>query len=383
MDAVEPFVVDIPEADLADLRERLHRTRWPEAATVEGWDQGVPLNYLRSLCAYWADEYDWRSTERRLNELPQFRTTIDEVDIHFVHVRSPHPDATPLIMTHGWPGSFLEYEQTFRLLTHPEDPRDAFHVVCPSLPGYGFSGKPTVVGWDIHRIARAWGELMTRLGYDQFVALGGDWGSGVTTSLGGQLPERLRYIHLLPPLVGADRADFDNLDEFEAAAVLEMRKRAKTGSGYSAIQGTRPQTLGYSLADSPAGQCAWILEKLWTWTHHDGDLDAVLSRDQVLDNISLYWLTNTATSSARLYWHSINEVSGWIRDQSPDPIDVPTACTVYPEEAPRPSRRWAERRFVDIRYWSVPERGGHFGAWEQPASFVDEVRAAARALRLG
>ncbi len=381
MNAVAPFKVEIPDADLADLRERLHRTRWPERELVDDWQQGVPLDYLRDLCAYWADGYDWRATEARLDQLPQFRTIIDGVAIHFIHVRSTQPNARPLILTHGWPGSFLEYERVIGPLTEPGDGSEAFDVVIPSLPGYAFSGKPTEPGWDIHRIARAWAELMHRLGYERFTAIGGDWGTGVTTSLALQLPERLVGIHLVGPLVGADRSTFDDLTEWEQRAVNDMRERGNRGSGYSAVQGTRPQTVGYALTDSPAGQCAWIAEKLWTWTDHDGDLEPVLSRDQVLDNISLYWLTASATSSARLYWQSIDEVTRWIRKPPTDTITVATAATIFPAELPRPSRRWAERRFVNIQHWGLPERGGHFGAWEQPEIFVDEVRAASSVMR--
>jgi epoxide hydrolase len=249
--------------------------------------------------------------------------------------------------------------------------------VVPSLPGYGFSGKPATPGWDIHRIARAWAELMTRLGYDRFLAMGSDWGTSVSTSLALQHPGRLLGIHLVPPLAPPDRRASD-LTSDERAALADLDERTRTGSGYSAVQGTRPQTIGYSLTDSPAGLCAWIAEKVWAWTDHSGDLGQVLTADQVLDNITLYWLTGTGASSARLYWESIAQVTDWFTSAAGDSVTVPTACSVFPREVPRPSRRWAQARFRNIVYWNQPARGGHFAAWEQPGLFVDEVRAAAR-----
>jgi pimeloyl-ACP methyl ester carboxylesterase len=322
--------------------------------------------------------------EARINQIPQFMTTIDGLDVHFLHLRSPHPDAIPLIMTHGWPGSFLEFERVLGPLTDPPayggDAGDAFDVIVPSLPGYGFSGKPAATGWDIHRIARAWAELMTRLGYDRFLAQGSDWGTSVSTSLALHRPGRLLGIHLIPPLAPPDR-NADDLTGRERAALADLDERSRTGSGYSAEQGTRPQTIGYSLTDSPAGLCAWIVEKLWAWTDHPGDLSQVLTADQVLDNISLYWLTGTGASSARLYWESITEVTDWFTTATRDIITVPAGCSIFPKEVPRPSRRQAQRRFTNIVHWSEPGHGGHFAAWEQPALFVDEVRAVARSCR--
>jgi pimeloyl-ACP methyl ester carboxylesterase len=300
-DRVEPFVIGVDEAALEDLRDRLRRARWPEREPVGDWSQGVPLGYLRELCAYWAGGYDWRATEARLNQIPQFTTAIDGLDIHFVHVRSPHPGAVPLVMTHGWPGSFLEFEQVLGPLADPaahgaDAAAGVFDVVVPSLPGYGFSGKPATPGWDIHRIARAWAELMTRLGYERFLAMGSDWGTSVSTSLALQHPGRLLGVHLVPPLAPPDRTV--GLTGDERAALADLDQRSRTGSGYSAVQGTRPQTIGYSLTDSPTGLCAWIVEKLWAWTDHPGDLSQVLTADQVLDNITLYWLTATGASAA-------------------------------------------------------------------------------------
>jgi epoxide hydrolase len=383
-DLVTPFVIVTERAALEDLATRLARIRWPEREPVDDWSQGVPLDYLQDLCAHWAGAHDWRATEERLNAIPQFMTTIDGLALHFLHLRSPHPGAVPLVMTHGWPGSFLEFERSLGPLTDPPayggDPDDAFDVVVPSLPGYGFSAKPRTPGWDVHRTARAWATLMDRLGYDRFLAQGSDWGTSVSTSLASQHPERLLGIHLVPPLAPPDR-DAQDLTEPERAAVADLDERSRTGSGYSAEHATRPQTIGYSLVDSPVGLCAWIVEKLWTWADHDGDLDQVLSHDQVLDNITLYWLTGTGASSARLYWESIAEVTAWFTTATEDRISVATGCSVFPKEVPRPSRRWAQRRFDNIVYWNEPARGGHFAAWEQPGAFVDEVRAVARAIQ--
>jgi pimeloyl-ACP methyl ester carboxylesterase len=376
-DRIEPFVIAADGAALDDLRDRLRRTRWPERETVEDWSQGVPLAYVRDLCGYWADRYDWRAAEARLNRIPQFTTGIDGLDVHFLHVRSPHPGAVPLIMTHGWPGSFLEFERVLGPLADPAaHGADAFHVVVPSLPGYGFSGKPAAPGWDVHRIARAWAELMTRLGYQRFLAQGSDWGTSVSTSLALQHPGRLLGIHVVPPLAPPDCAG--DLTDRERAALADLDERSRTGSGYSAEQGTRPQTIGYSLTDSPSGLCAWIVEKLWAWTDHPGDLGQVLGADQVLDNITLYWLTATGASAARLYWESIAQVTKWFTTAAGDTVSVPAACSIFPREVPRPSRRWAERRFTNVVYWNEPAHGGHFAAWEQPGLFVGEVRAAAR-----
>ena len=380
-DGIEPFVIGVDGVALDDLRDRLRRARWPEREPVGDWSQGVPLDYLRDLCGYWAEGYDWRAAEARLNQVPQFTTRIDGLDIHFLHVRSPHPGAVPLVMTHGWPGSFLEFEGVLGPLTDPPahggDPADAFDVVVPSLPGYGFSGKPSATGWDVHRIARAWAELMTRLGYGRFLAMGSDWGTSISISLALQHPGRLLGIHLVPPLAPPDRSAGD-LTGDERAALADLDQRSRTGSGYSAIQGTSPQTIGYALTDSPAGLCAWIVEKLWAWADHPDDLGQVLSADQVLDNITVYWLTGTGASSARLYWESIAQVTQWFTAAAGDIVTVPAGCSVFPKEVPRPSRRWAQRRFTNIVYWNQPGRGGHFAAWEQPGLFTGEVRAVAR-----
>jgi pimeloyl-ACP methyl ester carboxylesterase len=378
---VRRFQIAVPEEQLLDLRRRLAETRWPEPATVRDWSQGVPLQKLQDLCGYWLTEYDWRATERRLNRWAQYQTDIDGLTIHYFHLPSATPEAVPLILTHGWPGSFFEFEQAMqRLADSTSSNGNDFHLVVPSLPGYGFSGKPSSEGWGVHRIARAWAELMQRLGYPRFIAAGSDWGTSVSTSLAVQHPDRLLGLHLVPPLVPTLPVDGQTPTQREWAAAQELRERSRIGSGYSAVQGTRPQTIGYSLVDSPAGLCAWILEKLWTWSDHLGDMFEVLSREQVLDNITLYWLTCTGASSARLYWESIDEISTWFTDSVGYRIDVPTGCTVFPREVPRPSRRLAERRFANIVHWGEPPRGGHFGAWEQPDLFVQEVWAVCRAL---
>jgi pimeloyl-ACP methyl ester carboxylesterase len=374
-DGVEPFRIAVPRADQDDLRQRLAGTRWPERETVPGWTQGVPLETLTELCRHW-ERHDWPATEERLNRIPQFRTTVDGLSVHFLHVRSTRPDAVPLVLTHGWPGSFLEFEHVLPLLGEPFDDGLACHVVVPSLPGYGFSGKPSEAGWDIHRTARAWVVLMARLGYPRFVAAGSDWGTSISTSIALQQPDRLLGLHLVPPLVPPDR-DAPDLTADEQAALTDLDERSREGSGYSAVHATRPQTLGYGLTDSPAGLAAWIGEKLWTWTDQEA---GGLRRDQVLDNLSLYWFTRTAASSARMYWESIAEVSSWFTRDTGDTVSVPTGCSVFPREVPRPSYRWASRRFSHIVHWSEPEHGGHFAAWEQPGLFARGLRATLRSL---
>jgi pimeloyl-ACP methyl ester carboxylesterase len=382
---VIPFRIEASPEELDDLRTRLRRTRWPEKETVGDWSQGVPLGYLRELCRYWEHEYEWAPRQRRLNAFPQFRTEIDGLGIHFVHVRSPHPAAAPLVMTHGWPGSVAEFAKVIWQLADPVayggTPDDAFHVVCPSLPGYGFSDKPSAPGWGVERIAAAWIVLMERLGYPRFVAQGSDWGTSVSTCIGKQAPEQVLGLHLVPPLAPPDPATFDDLTSQEQSALESLRRSAESDAGYSAEHGSRPQTIGYALTDSPAALSAWIVEKFWAWTDHDGGLETVISRDELLDNLMLYWLTGSGASSARLYWESIRQVNQWISGDMTDTVSVPVGCSVFPKELQRPSRRWAERRFTDIRYWNEPARGGHFAALEQPALFVEEVRGCFRALQ--
>jgi len=380
-----PFRIEIPQADIADLGERLRRTRWPEPETVGDWSQGVPLAYVQDICQYWAGGYDWRATEARLNGLPQFHVEIDNVAIHFIHVRSPRPAALPLIITHGWPGSVIEYLKVIAPLTDPAshggDPADAFDVVLPSLPGYGFSGQPTRPGWGVERIAAAWAELMARLGYRRYGAVGSDWGTSVTASLGQQDPGHVAGVHLVPPLAGPDPDAAADLTEAEREALASQQRAAERDSGYSREHATRPQTIGYALTDSPAALCAWIIEKYWAWTDHGGHLENVLTRDELLDNLMLYWLPRTGASAARLYWESISRVNEWISGAAADPVAVPVGCSIFPAELQRPSRRWAQRRFPDIRYWGEPARGGHFAAFEQPELFANEICSFFRLIR--
>jgi epoxide hydrolase len=374
---VRPFRIAVPDADLADLRDRLARTRWPEPATVGGWTQGVPLDYARDLCRYWADRYDWRRCEAELNALPQFCTTLDGggddgVDVHLLHVRSPHAGALPLLLTHGWPGSVVEFLDVVAALTDPPDPRDAFHLVVPSLPGYGWSGRPERAGWGVERIAVAWAQLMDRLGYDRYGAHGGDWGSVVTAALGSAVPEALVGIHLTMPL--AAPAPDVPLSAADRAALLARKKFVKSGTGFALEQATRPQTVGYGLVDSPVALCTWIVEKFWDWSECAGDPGNAIRRDRLLDDVMLYWLPGTGASAARLYWES------WRRRRL-DRVEVPTGVTRFPAEINRVPRAWVEQRFTDVRHWSEPAVGGHFAALEQPEVFVDEVRAFFRLVR--
>ncbi|MEK6438387.1 epoxide hydrolase [Pseudonocardia sp. T1-2H] len=374
------FRIETPQADLDDLRERLLRTRWPDPSTVEGWTQGVPLDYVQDLCDYWANGYDWRRVEAQLNAYPQFVTGLDgggddSVDVHFLHVRSPHEDALPLILTHGWPGSVVEFLDVIDELTKPSDGADAFHLVIPSLPGYGYSGKPTTAGWGVERIATAWAQLMDRLGYERYGAAGGDWGSMITAALGTGMPEAVAGIHLTMPLAEAPPEDERQaLTKTEKQARQDAEKFRRFGAGYSAEQSTRPQTLGYGLTDSPAGQCAWIIEKFWDWTDSAGPPENVISRDRLLDNVTLYWLTASATSSARLYWESYGKTRY-------DTVEVPTGAAIFPREMNRMPRSWLERRFVDLRRLTYPSSGGHFASMEQPETFVDELRTFFRMVR--
>ncbi len=376
---VEPYRIEIADADLDDLRDRLARTRWPERETVNDWSQGVPLAYAQELCEYWRTDYDWRRAEAQLGAVPQFRTELDGLGVHFLHARSPHPDALPLLLTHGWPGSVAEFIKVIGPLVDPPahggDAADAFDIVCPSLPGYGFSDKPAQSGWGTAAIAGAWAQLMGRLGYARYGAHGGDWGSVVSTQLAVADPQHLAGIHLTMPVVPASAfSELGELTADEQAALSDFANHRRWGTGYSKQQSTRPQTLGYALLDSPAGQCAWIVEKFWAWTDCDGHPENVLTRDELLDNVMLYWLSATGASSARLYWESL-------RDRSLPPVSVPTGCTIFPKEIFRLSRRLVEQRFSDLRFYNAPERGGHFAALEQPGVLVDDLRTFFRLVR--
>jgi len=378
MAAIEPFSISATTEQLDDLKRRLNNARWPDKETPDDWTQGIPLAYTQEICRYWANEYDWPAREALLNAFPQFRTDVDGLGIHFVHVQSPEPGALPLIMTHGWPGSIVEFQKVIGPLTDPKahggDPADAFHLVCPSLPGFGFSDKPTEPGWGVEKIGAAWTRLMAILGYDRYVAQGGDWGSMVTTHVGLQDPEHCAAIHLNMAIVTPDPETMSDLTEKEQSALEGMQFYQDWDSGYSKEQSTRPQTVGYALADSATGQAAWIIEKMYAWTDCDGHPENVLTKDEMLDNVMMYWLPETAASSARLYWESFN--SGNL-----DEVAVPTGISVYPKEIFRTSRRWAEKRYTNIIHYNELDKGGHFAAFEQPESFVNEVRTCFRQLR--
>ncbi|OBG82208.1 epoxide hydrolase [Mycobacterium sp. E802] len=359
--AIKPFRIAIPDADLDDLKDRLKRTRWPEVETVDDWTQGIPLAYTRELAAYWADEYDWRAREAALNRFDHFITEIDGLDIHFIHQRCGRADAFPLLITHGWPGSIVEFHKVIEPLTEA-----GFDVVCPSLPGYGFSGKPTATGWGIEKIAQAWDTLMTRLGYDRYGAQGGDWGAAVTTQIGRNVGSCVG-IHVNMPIAQPPADGIGEMTEDLRKALARMDYYRKWDSGYMKQQSTRPQTVGYGLVDSPVGQLAWIVEKFWSWMDCDGHPENVVSKDEMLDNVMLYWVTASAASSARLYWESHDTWGGG------DYVSLPTGIASFPMEILRAPRSWCETGYNVTHYTTMP-RGGHFAAFEQPDLFVDDVR---------
>jgi pimeloyl-ACP methyl ester carboxylesterase len=388
--AIRPFRIDVPEEALVDLRRRIAATRWPERETVADATQGVKLATMRELARYWQTNYDWRKVEGRLNALPQFMTEIDGLDIHFIHVRSKHENALPLIVTHGWPGSIIEQLKIIDPLTNPTahggSASDAFDIIIPSLPGYGFSGKPTTPGWDPIRVARAWIVLMKRLGYTRFVAQGGDWGNAVTEQMALQLPPELVGIHTnMPATVPADVARALQYGEPAPSGLSADERHAwdqldffyKHGLGYALEMANRPQTL-YGIGDSPIGLAAWMLD-------HDASSQALiartfdglsegLTREDILENVTLYWLTNTAISSARLYWESK------LPFFAPKNIQIPTAVSVFPDEIYAAPRSWTEKAYPKLVYYNRLEKGGHFAAWEQPVIFINEIRAAFKSL---
>jgi len=394
-EAIRPFSVHIPEAELVDLRRRIVATRWPVRETVNDQSQGIPLAKLKPLVEHWGTGYDWRKAEAKINALPQFITEIDGVDIHFIHVRSKHADALPLIMTHGWPGSVFELLKTVGPLADPTAhggrAEDAFHLVLPSMPGFGFSGKPTDTGWGPDCIARTWAELMKRLGYTRYVAQGGDWGSPVTSAMARLAPAGLIGIHInlpavVPPEVTAAIAAGGpapaGLSEKERATFDVLSASAKKGSrSYAAMMGYGPQTVGYGLTDSPAGLAAWMLGHpgFSHWTYDSSDPEK--SPDEVLDETTLYWLTNTATSSARLYWEYGGRSVTSAAIERTSEISLPVAITVFPRETYRAPESWARRAYRNLIYFNKVDRGGHFAAWEQPELFSAELRVAFRSLR--
>jgi pimeloyl-ACP methyl ester carboxylesterase len=379
-ETVETFRVDVDDSVLQDLHDRLDRTRFPDQIEGTGWEYGIPIDYLQELVEYWRHTYDWRSHEAGLNELDHFRTTIDGQLIHFIHARSPHADAVPLLLTHGWPGSVVEFLDVIPRLTDPEAyggrAADAVHVVVPSLPGYGFSEPPRTRGWGVRRIAQAFVVLMSRLGYGRYVAQGGDWGAQVTTRIGVLDPEHCAAIHLNMP-IGTPSPDEPQLTEVEQADLADMQRFQREEAGYANEQGTKPQTVGVSLNDSPAGLLAWIVEKFRAWSDCDGHPANCFTRDQLLTNVMLYWVTETATSSARLYWERNH---GDAQADPPPFIAVPTGVARYPKEILRWPRSWVERQY-NVTYWADMPRGGHFPAMEQPELFVDDLRHFLRTVR--
>jgi pimeloyl-ACP methyl ester carboxylesterase len=393
---VRPFSVDMPEETLDDLRRRIAATRWPDKETVGDQSQGAQLDTLQALVRYWGADYDWRMLEATLNTLPQLMTEIDGLDLHFMHIRSPHPNALPLIMTHGWPGSVVELLKVIGPLTDPPAhggrAEDAFDVVIPSMPGYGFSARPTETGWGPDRIGRAWDVLMKRLGYTRYVSQGGDWGAVVAEAMGRQAPAGLLGIHInlpatVPPQVATALASGGpapaGLSEKERAVFESSRTYVKQGNAaYFVMLTARPQAVGYGMTDSPAGLASWLLVHpgFAQWMY-DGDPEKSPTRDDVLDDITLYWLTNTATSSARLYWENGGRSPTVAAAQKTDEISIPVAITVFPGESYRSPETWARRAYPNLTYFREVDKGGHFAAWEQPELFSTELRAAFRSLR--
>ncbi|WP_338069012.1 epoxide hydrolase family protein [Sphingomonas crocodyli] len=370
-DAIQPLRLAVPQQQLDDLAARLDMTRWPDRETGEGWFQGVPLDEMKALCNHWRHHYDWRRCEAEINRRGSSTTTIDGLAIHFLHIRSAEPSATPLLLTHGWPGSIVEFLKVIDALADPVrhggEAADAFHLVIPSIPGYGFSDKPRERGWNIERIARAWAVLMERLGYADYIAQGGDWGAGISQAMGAQAPAGLAAIHLNLPLGFPSEAERGALDPAETAVIAQFTDHQLYNRAYSEVQRTKPQSLGYGLADSPVAQAAWIYEKFFLWTDCGGHPTHVLHYDEILDNIMLYWLTNSGTSAARLYHESSTNFAG-------HQVTIPVGVSSFPKEILRSTRKWTERLYPRFVSWTEPARGGHFAAFEQPDLFVDELR---------
>ena len=380
-EAVSPFSISLPQTAIDDLRHRLDSTRYPERETVGDWTQGVPLDKARALIKYWRDRYDWRRFEARANSFPHFRTRIDGLGIHFIHAQSSHTNAMPIVFTHGWPGSFVEFLEVIGPLTEPTrfggNADDAFHVVVPSLPGFAFSDKPSETGWEVERIAKAWATLMQRLGYERWVAQGGDWGSGVTHALAHLRPPGLIAAHVNWPFVFPSKLP-ENPTPAEKRAFERAAWFQGEQSGYFREHATRPQTIGYALADSAAGQALWIYEKFQAWTDNRGDPEDALSIDAMLDDISLYWFTNTAASSARIYWENTQSGRAGL---SAGRIELPMAASIFPREIFCPPKEWAEALWPNLFYWNELDKGGHFAAFEQPKLFVEEMRNAFKSPR--
>ncbi|GAA2225025.1 alpha/beta fold hydrolase [Streptomyces amakusaensis] len=384
---MRPFRVDIPESDLDDLRRRLAAARWPDEIPGAGWDRGVPVAYLRELAEYWRTEFDWRAAEARLNAHPQYLTEIDGTTVHFLEVRSAEPDAMPLLLTHGWPGSVTEFLSLIGPLTDPVahggDAADAFHVVIPSLPGYAFSGPTRAPGWDVRRVARAWAELMSRLGHERYVAQGGDWGMPISLQLGLADPEHVAGVHLnMFATIPTGPEDLEGLDEKDRGRLEFALAFEQTAMGWQKIQSTRPQTLAYGLTDSPVGQLAWITEKFKEWSAADRVPEDAIDRDELLTIASLYWLTATAGSSAQLYYESTPTPADFPAVWGgPWPLAMPAGVAVFPEDASLPVRRIAEKVLPTLTHWTEFDRGGHFAALEQPELLVGDIREFVRPLR--
>lgn len=386
-DGMTPFRINIAQAELDDLNQRLGHTRWPSPETVSDHSQGPQSASIRCLVERWRTGYDWRATERLLNGWNSSRTAIDGLDIHFLHVRSPEPGALPLLLTHGWPGSILEFRDVIGPLTDPVayggKASDAFHLVIPSLPGFGFSGKPTSRGWGVGRTAAAWGELMRRLGYgERWTAQGGDWGSAITTALGFMQPPGLVGIHLNMVMFDPSAEEIANATPAEQRMLDDAKRYQREFSGYMHLQSTRPQSVGFSLADSPAGIAAWIYALFQDVSQSGGEPENVIALDHLIDDIMLYWLPNAGPSSVRFYWEAAQEAAQEAGTAMPmHPMPTPTGISMFPGEQVRISRRWAERRFADLRFFAEAERGGHFAAMENPPAFVDHLRDTFQSLR--
>lgn len=386
---MRPFRIEVPQADIDDLRRRIAATRWPDEVPGAGWERGVPVAYLKDLAEYWRTAFDWELAEKQLNRFPQFITEIDGTDVHFLHVRSAEPAATPLILTHGWPGSVAEFLEVIGPLTDPAahggDAADAFHVVIPSIPGYGFSGSTGQAGWDVARVARAWAALMERLGYDRYIAQGGDWGKVISLQLGLTAPEHVIGVHVnmlvtFPPPDSPEAVT--ELSEADRARLEHAAWFAQDGLGWQKIQSTRPQTLAYALTDSPVGQLAWIAEKFKEWTDAPNVPEDAVDRDRLLTIVTIYWLTATAGSSAQLYYETTHLDADFVRTWGgPWPLTMPVGVAVFPADATRPIRAFAERALPTLSRWTEFDRGGHFAALEQPELLVGDIRAFARSLR--
>ena len=372
MNVITPFDITISHEDVADLQQRIGNTRWPDAETTDDWTQGVPLAYVQELVEYWGSDYDHQRLAKRLNTYDNFKTTLLDLGIHFMHIKSSNAQARPLLLTHGWPGSVVEFLKVIEPLTEPQKhggkAEDAFHLVIPSLPGYGFSDKPTTTGWSVEKTADAWAELMARLNYPRYFAQGGDWGAVVTSHIGRRDHEHCLGIHLNMVTVPPD-PNASDLTDIELSALAGWQFYQESDSGYSKQQATRPQTLGYGLVDSPSGQAAWIVEKFYQWMDCQGHPENVVSRDELLDDIMVYWLNGAGASSARLYWESFGGAAG-----NSLPVDVPMGASIFPKEIFRTSQRFASAVYKNIVFWRDKDSGGHFAAFEQPDVFVSEIR---------